>query len=81
MRDMSNWAPLLELAPDDADDFMWMFEFELEDGSYAHAYKHRWTRSYLYLTGDGRAFDEVRPGVFEEVDPRLLLEEVMGVEP
>jgi hypothetical protein len=78
---LSNWQPLLELAPDDIEDFMWMFVAELEDGSCAHAYKHRWTRRYLFLGEDGRAFDEVRPGRFEEVEPRLLLEEAMGAWP
>jgi hypothetical protein len=81
MNYLSQWEPLLELAPDDVDDFMWMFEFVLDDGIWVHAYKHRWTRRYIYLAEDGRAFDEVRPDVFEEVEPRPLLEEAMGVEP
>jgi hypothetical protein len=81
MIDNSNWAPLLELAPDDIGGFMWMFEAGLEDGTPLQAYKHRWTRRYLFLTADGRAFDEIRPGRYEEVEPRLLLEVVLGVEP
>jgi hypothetical protein len=81
MNDDYIWAPLLQLAPDDIDDFMWMFEAELADGTPLQAYKHRWTRQYLFLDGEGRAFDEVRRDRFEEVEPRLLLEEVMGVEP
>lgn len=44
------WEPLLELVPEHIDDFMWMFEVELEDGTKAQAYKHRWTRRYLHLT-------------------------------
>jgi hypothetical protein len=79
--DQHIWAPLLELAPDDVADFMWMFEAELDDGIPLHAYKHRWTRRYLYLSADGRGFDEVGRCVFEEVEPRLLLEMAMGVEP
>jgi hypothetical protein len=77
----SIWIPLLELAPDDVDAFMWMFECELEDGTLVQAYKHRGTRRYLYLDRDGRAFGEVRRGRFEEVPPRLLLEEAMGIGP
>ena len=73
------WGPLLELAPDDIDAFMWMFEAELDDGIPLQAYKHRWTRRYIYLSADGRAFDEVGYRRFEEVVPRLLLEDAMGV--
>ena len=75
------WRPLLELAPDDIDAFMWMFECDLDDGTPLKAYKHCWTRRYLFLDEEGRAFDEVRPGRFEEIEPRLLLEEVWGVDP
>jgi hypothetical protein len=77
--DDSIWAPLLELAPDDIGGFMWMFEGALEDGTPLQAYKNRWTRQYIFLTADGRAYDEVRRDRYEEVEPRLLLEEVMGV--
>ncbi len=31
------WDPLLELAPDHIDDFMWMFEVALEAGPHLHA--------------------------------------------
>lgn len=81
MRDDYIWAPLLDLASDDIDAFMWMFETELPDGTPLQAYKHRWTRQYIYLDEEGRAFDEVPAWRFEEVEPRLLLEEVMGVGP
>ena len=73
------WEPLLKLAPDDIDDFMWMFEGELNEWTPIQAYKHRGTRQYIFLDHDGRAFDQVRSDRFEEVEPRLLLEEVMGV--
>lgn len=73
------WAPLLELAPDDIGAFMWMFEGELEDRTPVQAYKHRGTRQYIFLDHEGRAFDEIRPDRFEEIEPRLLLEEVMRV--
>lgn len=73
------WEPLLALAPEDIDAFMWMFEFDLNEWTPLQAYKHRGTRRYILLDHDGRAFDEVRPNRLEEVEPRLLLEEVMGV--
>lgn len=77
MSDRDIWAPLLELAPDDIVDFMWMRAIELPDGSYAEAYKHVVTRSYLILDHEGRGFDEIR-GRFEEIEARLLLEEAIG---
>jgi hypothetical protein len=79
MIDELNWEPLLDLAPGDIGDFMWMFEFDLNEWTPLQAYKHRGTRRYIYLDRDGRAFDEVRPNRLEEVEPRLMLEEVMGV--
>jgi hypothetical protein len=79
MIDELNWKPLLDLAPEDIGDFMWMFEFDLNEWTPLQAYKHRGTRRYIYLDHDGRAFDEVRPNRLEEVEPRLMLEEVMGV--
>ena len=46
------WEPLLRHSPEEVADFMWMFEVELEDGTKAQAYKHRWTRRYLYIEGE-----------------------------
>jgi hypothetical protein len=78
MNDQDIWDPLFALAPYDTDDFMWMFEEELDDWTPLQAYKHRITRRYIYLDYGGRAFDVTRFGRLEEVEPRLLLEEVMG---
>jgi hypothetical protein len=78
MVERANWEPLLELAPEEIDDFMWMFEIELEDGAMTQAYKHWWTRRYLYLDFAGRAFVEVGPRSFEQVDPERSLEEVLA---
>ena len=51
------WRPLLEAVGERlTEGFMWMFWVELEDGSRLHAYKHYFTRAYLFLTEDGRAF-------------------------
>jgi hypothetical protein len=82
--DEPEWAPLLELTPGHIDEFMWMFEVELESGLRLHAYKHVETRKYLHLDKEGRAFVylwsgeelEEDPG-YREVDPRSLLEEVL----
>jgi len=73
---------LIALAPSHVEEFMWMHEEELEDGTRLHAYKHWETRRYLHLDHGGRAFvfiwDEARdadePGEYEEVDPQWLLE-------
>jgi hypothetical protein len=68
------WDLLIRLAPEDVPDFMWMYSVELVDGIRLQSYKHRWTRRYLYLDEDGRAFRR-RPGGgegggrYEEVDP------------
>jgi hypothetical protein len=80
-----NWDPLLELAPDHIDDFMWMFEVQLESGLRLHAYKHRETRKYLHLDTEGRAFvyieprslREDEPSSYREVDPERILREVL----
>jgi hypothetical protein len=75
--DTPNWQPLLDLAPDDVDDFMWMFEVELEDGTRLHAYKHWETRRYLHLGLDGRAFVYCQPSSYREVDPDWLLDQAL----
>jgi hypothetical protein len=84
--DKPEWGPLLELAPDHIDDFMWMFEVELESGLRLNAYKHIETRKYLHLDKEGRAFayiwpDDIRdvdePGSYREVDPQRVLMEVL----
>lgn len=54
--------------------FMWMDESELEDGSPLHAYKHTYTRRYLYLTEDGRAYQEAPCGRFARLRLDFALE-------
>ncbi len=75
--DTPNWQPLLELAPEHIDDFMWMFEVELVGGTRLHAYKHWETRRYLHLSLDGRAFVYCEPSSYREVDPGWLLDLVL----
>jgi hypothetical protein len=50
------WEPLLGLARIYIDEFMWMCEIELDNGTHLQAYKHSWTRRYLYLDGEGNAW-------------------------
>jgi hypothetical protein len=77
------WEPLLELAGEDIDDFMWMFDLELEDETRLHAYKHHWTRRYLHLSDDGRAFayrgsaDLDDEGSYRQVCPHCQLREAL----
>lgn len=73
----ANWEPLLELAPEEVDDFMWMFEVELEDGAMVQAYKDWWTRRYLHLDFAGCAFVFTGEGLYAEVDPDELLSAVL----
>jgi hypothetical protein len=55
--DEPDWEPLITLmAPELVGSFMWMFPITLADGTRVEAYKHRWTRRYLYLDADLRAW-------------------------
>lgn len=76
--EVPDWGPLLSLAPDCVDDFMWMFEVECDGGTRIHAYKHRWTRCYLHLSSDGRAFVYSGCGSYREVAPLELLRQVLA---
>jgi hypothetical protein len=72
-----NWNPLLALAPDEVDDFMWMFAVELESGLRLHAFKHIETRRYLHLDSEGRAFVYQEPNLYREVEPERILRLVL----
>jgi len=55
--DEPDWEPLIALmAPELVGSFMWMFPVTLADGTRLEAYKHRWTRRYLYLDAELRAW-------------------------
>ncbi len=75
--DAPEWEPLLNLAPDHVIDFMWMGTVQLTDGTRLQAYKHYWTRGYLHLAEDGRAFVFVPKTRYEEVSPPWLLMRVL----
>ena len=74
------WEPLLNFAPDHVVDFMWMYAVELTDGTRLQAYKHYWTRDYLHLDNEGRAFIYVGKERYEEVNPPWLFTRILGVE-
>ena len=78
--DVPEWEPLLNLAPDHVVDFMWMETVQLTDGTRLQVYKHYWTRNYLHLSEDGRAFVFVPKTRYEEVSPPWLLMRVLRVE-
>jgi hypothetical protein len=78
--DAPEWEPLLNLAPDQVVDFMWMYSVQLTDGTRLQAYKHCWTREYLHLAQDGRAFVFVPKTRYEEVNPPWLLMRVLRTE-
>lgn len=75
--DAPEWEPLLNLAPDHVGDFMWMGTVQLTDGTRLQMYKHYWTRGYLHLAEDGRAFVFVPKTRYEEVNPPWLLMRVL----
>ena len=68
------WQPLLDLAPEHVADFMWMFEVELDRGHRLQAYKHFWSRPYIHLDDEGRAFAYVGDDLYQEDDPYELLD-------
>ncbi|MBS1887355.1 MAG: hypothetical protein JSU06_09220 [Actinobacteria bacterium] len=70
-----DWRPLLELAPDEVPEFMWMFRVRLTDGTAVEAYKHAATRRYLHLDAAGRAYALVGDTTYEQGDPGVLLAE------
>jgi hypothetical protein len=78
--DVPEWEPLLNLAPDLVVDFMWMGTVQLIDGTRLQVYKHYWTREYLRLSEDGRAFLFVPKTRYEEVNPPWLLMRVLRTE-
>jgi hypothetical protein len=76
-KDEPTWEPLLNLLRAYVDDFMWMFEVELEDGTRLHAYKHRETRRYLHLSEDDRVFFYEEPDFYCEIDARRMVDLVL----
>jgi hypothetical protein len=68
------WEPLLEVLPEDIEDFMWMGEVRLTDGTRVQFYKHYWTRCYLLLDLGGRTWIQKDDDRYEEAeDPEWML--------
>jgi len=73
------WDPLLEILSEDIDDFMWMGEARLTDGTQIQFYKHYWTRRYLLLDLGGRTWIQKDGDRYEEAeDPDWMLNLVFG---
>jgi hypothetical protein len=73
------WEPLLEVLPDDIDDFMWMGEVILTEGTQIQLYKHYWTRRYLCLDLGGRFWMNRENDRWEEAqDPKQMLRVVFA---
>jgi hypothetical protein len=71
------WEPILNLAPDHIDDFMWMYAVQLSDGTRLQVYKHYWTRNSLHLDNEGRAFIFTVEERYREIEPGWLLARVL----
>jgi hypothetical protein len=76
--DRPDWQPLIDLAPDEVPDFMWMFRVGLEDGATIEAYKHSLTRRYLHLDASGHAYVSLGNGRYGEIDRQVLLQEALA---
>ncbi len=78
--DAPDWRSLEELLGSDdlCAHFMWMHDVVLDDGTVLNAYKHRWTRCYLHLAEDGRAFYYVTKALYREVDPYMAIKAVFA---
>lgn len=75
--DTPHWDPLLKVAPELVEHFMWMFELEIDDGRRLHAFKHISTRRYLHLDHRGNAFAYVHRHRYRPIDLACLLEEAL----
>jgi hypothetical protein len=74
------WEPLLATVGERlAGGFMWMGELTLDGGEALHAYKHTWTRRYLHLTEDGRAFAYTPCGAYVRTRLDWAIEEALCV--
>jgi hypothetical protein len=67
-----DWGPLLGLARIYVDEFMWMGEIELDNGTRLQAYKHFWTRRYIHLDGEGNAWFYREDGRYEQLVTDLV---------
>ncbi len=74
-----DWGPLLDAVDEQlTDDFMWMFEVLLANGTPLQAYKHRMTRRYVHLDPAGAAFAYEPPDRYRSYPVAEILEEVFA---
>lgn len=72
-----DWRPLENLAPENVDEFMWMFGVKTEDGERIEVYKHCETRRYLHLDGRGAAYVYTDDDRYKQVGAAWLLGTVL----
>jgi hypothetical protein len=61
--DEPDWDPLERFLPHELCGlFMWMYALDLDNGQALQAYKHSSTRRYLFLDGDGDAYERLGRG-------------------
>lgn len=75
--DTPDWCPLLAVAREIVEWFMWMHEVELSDGTRIHAFKHCMTRRSLHLDTAGAAYEYTGPGRYRRGDLAELLEDTL----
>lgn len=75
--DRPDWRPLLAVAREIVEWFMWMHEVELSDGTRIHAYKHCMTRRYLHLDTAGAAHEYTPSARYRRGDLADLLEDAL----
>jgi len=73
--DQPVWHPLFELVGEKlgGDWFMWMYEVRVTSGRRVHAYKHRWSRRYLFVDGCGDTYEYTRAGRYRSVEPEAAV--------
>lgn len=74
-----DWRPLLEVAGDEVTGaFMWMYDVRLASGRYLQAYKHFYTRRYVFLDVGCAAFAYVGDGRYAPVAVADALEAALS---
>lgn len=72
------WEPLLEAVGDRlAGPFMWMYASQLADGTVVHAYKHSYTRRYLFLDEELQAFTYTACGAYSPTPLDWAIQETL----
>ena len=76
--DRPDWRPLTRVMDEElVGTFMWMYEVETSTSLRIQAYKHIFTRRYVHLDQDGRAWAWVGGDRYRRVPLAPLLEEAL----